>query len=138
MRISNRLVFRQFGCCDAVGFKTGVVMAGGLVVIDWSGASVSFITDLVIAGAESRQRAIKRIFVVSRYSTKVSLSLPIFTMIFLSFPEFVLAQAWKMTTETVAITTNTITMNVLDGVFIRPSGLTQCPRAYKHKIRQER
>ena len=40
------------------------VMAGGLVVIDWIGVSVSFITDLVIAGAESRQRAIKRIFVV--------------------------------------------------------------------------
>ena len=48
-----------------------------------------------------------------------------------------MAQAWKMTTETVAITANTITMDVLDGVFIRPSGLIQLPRAYKHKIRQE-
>jgi|SRR5437868_1384748 len=65
--ISSWLVFCQFGCCDAVGFKTGFVMAGGLVVIDWSIAIVSFITDLVIAGAESLQRAIKRIFVAKLY-----------------------------------------------------------------------
>ena len=64
--ISRWLVFRQFGCCDAVGFKTGFVMAGGVVVIDWSVAIVSFITDLVIAGAESLQRAIKRIFVAAK------------------------------------------------------------------------
>src|SRR5207244_13169802 len=46
-------------------------------------------------------------------------------------------QPWKTTTETVAITANTITIDVPDGVFIRPSGLTQRPRADKHKIRQE-
>ena len=67
VRISNRLVFCQFGCCDAVGFKTGVVLAGGLVIIDWSGASVSFMTDFVIAGTESFQRAIKQIFVAILY-----------------------------------------------------------------------
>src|SRR5256885_183086 len=65
--ISRWLVFCQRGCCDAVGFKTGFVMAGGLVVIDWSVAIVSFITDFEIAGAESLQRAIKRIFVAKLY-----------------------------------------------------------------------
>ena len=50
-------------------------------------------------------------------------------------PSEPVAQAWKMTTETMAITANTIIMNVLDGVFISASGLTQRPRAYKHKIR---
>src|SRR4029450_1853377 len=64
--ISRWLVFCKFGCCDPVGFKTGFVMAGRLVVMDRGGASVSFIPDLVIAGPESLQRAIKRIFVAAK------------------------------------------------------------------------
>ena len=80
--ISSWLVFCQFGCCDAVGFKTGFVMAGGLVVIDWSVAIVSFITDLVIAGAESLQRAIKRIFVAAKLYKAILVFTDLYTDLF--------------------------------------------------------
>src|SRR5882724_8291179 len=78
--ISRWFVFCQCGCCDAVGFKTGFVMAGGLVVIDWSVAIVSFITDLVIAGARA-SNAQSIAFLSWRNSTKLSSSLPISTLI---------------------------------------------------------
>ena len=94
--------------------------------------------DVVLCGGKLPQYLIEfRVSPGLMNSTKVLLVFSDFQKNFLSswVPPDSVAQPWKMTTETVAITTNTITINVLDGVFISASGLTQRPRAYKHKIR---
>src|SRR4029077_6054165 len=77
-------------------------------------------------------------FGLSLNSTKVFSSFPIFRKNLLPFPAppDCVAQAWQMTTETMALSSGAISRNVLEGVFISASVCTQGPRAYKHKIRE--
>ena len=131
--ISRWLVFCQFGCYDAVGFKTGFVMAGGLVVIDWSVAIVSFITDLVIAGAESLQRAIKRIFVAKLY--KAILVFTDFYIDLFTVQEFV-GTALEDNDRNGGDHRQYNNYGLSGRGFHKPPGLTHWPRVYKHKISQ--